>query len=332
MKKQITILTLSFGLWGITSQEVQMPFINRYETVYIDDGKILMRVDANHRSEFVVEEGTEIIGAYSFFACTGLTSVVIPDTVTHIMNDAFYNCWSLTNVVFGNNLCIIGKRAFNGCSKLQNVNLPNSVENINDMAFSGCPLKNGIKFGNNIKQIGWYSLGTGLSSYTELEFNEGLESLGNFSINSSQIGIITLPSTLTNITPPLVSRCNNLTNILISVDNPRYLSVDGVLYDRIRNSLVLFPMGRDDTHFTVPDWVSTIDAYAFYGSKISNVILHSNVKFTNDFAFSNINKNNNAEYQYAISVSIHPDNQWLRVENKRVVQIQKHEETKANNQ
>ena len=38
------------------------------------------------------------IGDHAFFWCTGLTSIVIPNSVTSIGNEAFKNCWTLTDV------------------------------------------------------------------------------------------------------------------------------------------------------------------------------------------------------------------------------------------
>ena len=67
-----------------------------------------------------------------------LTSVVIPDSVTSIGEDAFYNCSSLTSVVISDGVTSIGEYAFYNCSSLTSVVIPNSVTTIGRRVFFYC--------------------------------------------------------------------------------------------------------------------------------------------------------------------------------------------------
>jgi len=58
------------------------------------------------------------IGSSAFRACSGLTSVTIPESVTSIGAYAFYWCSSLTSVTIPNSVTSIGDCAFGGCSGL----------------------------------------------------------------------------------------------------------------------------------------------------------------------------------------------------------------------
>ena len=51
-------------------------------------------------------------------ASTSVTSVVIPNSVTSILDNAFYNCTGLTSVVIGSGVISIKSGAFRGCSNL----------------------------------------------------------------------------------------------------------------------------------------------------------------------------------------------------------------------
>ena len=71
------------------------------------------------------------IDAGAFSQCRRLKSVVIPNTVTHIVGDyraqftgAFYGCDSLTSVTLSENLTELGAFAFSFCSALPEITLP----------------------------------------------------------------------------------------------------------------------------------------------------------------------------------------------------------------
>lgn len=85
------------------------------------------------------------IGANAF-ANTGLTSIVIPSTVTEIGASAFAGLTGLTTVVFPSGtspefldgLKIIGELAFEGCTGLTSVILPYGLTTVGASAFAGC--------------------------------------------------------------------------------------------------------------------------------------------------------------------------------------------------
>ena len=173
MKLTVVFLTADvFAGWI-----VEMPYTNWFETVYINDGKHLLRVDANFKGEFVIEEGTEIIGEHSFGGCYDITSVIIPDSVTNIMETAFYACRSITNVVFGNGLKTIEDKSFMGCDRLEKLDLPDSLETIGYAVFAATKNKE-IKIGNGLRNVGMYAFG-----YDDLSTNK-LENI-NISISHS---------------------------------------------------------------------------------------------------------------------------------------------------
>ena len=52
------------------------------------------------------------IGKMAFANCSGLTSIVIPNSVEKIGDGAFYECSNITSVTIGSSVTEIGKRAF----------------------------------------------------------------------------------------------------------------------------------------------------------------------------------------------------------------------------
>jgi len=72
------------------------------------------------------------------FASSGITSVIIPNSVTTIGVGAFFKCYDLTSVTIPNSVTSIGESAFNECLGLTNITIPDSVTNIGEYAFENC--------------------------------------------------------------------------------------------------------------------------------------------------------------------------------------------------
>ncbi len=94
------------------------------------------------------------IGYGAFHACSGLTSVAMPDSVTYVAPYAFEYCSGLLNVAMGDGVTTIDSYAFNGCSSLTSIMMPSSVKTIADHAFLDCSLLNSVTIGNGVETIG----------------------------------------------------------------------------------------------------------------------------------------------------------------------------------
>lgn len=90
----------------------------------------------------------------SAFAQSGITSIVIPDNVTIVLDKTFEQCNNLKTVTFGKNLTQIGEYAFDACITLNNVIIPSSVKVIGKYAFVNNKNLNNLKFEN---PKGWYT-------------------------------------------------------------------------------------------------------------------------------------------------------------------------------
>ena len=96
------------------------------------------------------------IAAWAFEACSQLTGVTIPDTITKIGDGAFAGCTALEYVNFGTNVCEIGGKAFYACRALKAVELPNSVTNLSKhMSFGNCSALRRVKLGAGLISLEW---------------------------------------------------------------------------------------------------------------------------------------------------------------------------------
>ena len=93
-----------------------------------------------------------VIDSYAFEGCSGLTSIVIPNSVTSIGDYAFSGT-PLTSVIIGNSVTSIGDYAFTGCSGLTSITIPNSVTSIGRGAFYDCSNLTSIQIGSGVENI-----------------------------------------------------------------------------------------------------------------------------------------------------------------------------------
>lgn len=79
------------------------------------------------------------IGREAFANCTGLSEIIIPNSVTEIGDYAFYYCAGLSSISIPNKVTSIGENAFQDCEGLTgDFDIPASVAEIHSGAFSGC--------------------------------------------------------------------------------------------------------------------------------------------------------------------------------------------------
>ncbi len=208
------------------------------------------------------------IGEQAFYYCTSLTSVTIPDSVTSIGDSAFYWCASLTSVAIGNSVTSIGDSAFYNCTKLTSVTIGNSVTSIGNSAFNGCPSLTLVTIPDSVTSIG----GRAFSGCTSLTS-------------------VTIPDSVTSIGGYAFSHCSSLTDITVDADNTTYCSEDGVLFNKSKTELIQYPAGNARTSYTIPDSVTSIGQYAFYGcTSLTSVTIPDSVTSIGEYAFSSCAK------------------------------------------
>ena len=91
----------------------------------------------NYIESFIFGEKVEYIPSCCY-GLSGLTSIVIPNSVTSIASWAFWSCSGLTSVTIGDNVTSIGESAFAGCSGITSLTLPSSLSYIGQFAFNDC--------------------------------------------------------------------------------------------------------------------------------------------------------------------------------------------------
>jgi hypothetical protein len=228
-----------------------------------------------------------------------IKGLVLPSGLSTIGEAAFILCSDLTSVTLPSGLTSIDGRAFDSCTGLASITLPASLTDIDGWAFSGCrnltfitgggawtAAANGkmlIKNGNTVvaypaasgavdlsSMPGLTVIGdnafagcTGLASIT---LPAGLASIGFGAFqNCTGLAGVTIPAGVASIGDYAFAGCTGLASIAVDAANTAFSSEDGVLFNKTKTTLLLYPTRHSGTSYSIPASVARIEDSAFAG-------------------------------------------------------------------
>ena len=104
----------------------------------------------------------------------------------------------------------------------------------------------------------------------------------------TSLASVTIPDSVTDIGHYVFRGCVSLKSIGVSKENQRYISVDGVLFNKNKSWLITYPAEKSDSEYAIPNSVTSICDSAFYGCKsLTSITIPNSVKIIDSFAFYN---------------------------------------------
>lgn len=156
---------------------------------------------------------------------------------------------------------------FYGCSTLTNLSLPLSTSKIGNYAFDGCINMSYINMPDGILSIGEYAF-NGDISLTRISIPGQTTSIGNYAFqNCTGLTTLILSSSVRTIGNGILNGCTNIQEISLNSNNEYFSTLNGVLYNATRTSLIIYPAGKSLQTFEIPDGVTEIRNSGFFGTK-----------------------------------------------------------------
>ena len=241
-----------------------------------------------------ISNSVNIIEDFAFDSSWMLSSVEIPNSVTHIGFRAFAQT-RLTSVTIPNSVITIADRAFQGCHHLTSVNIPNSVISIGNLAFFHCSRLTYVKIPASVTHIGTNTFSANYNlreinvdadnpmftatdgilfnkDHTVLMTFPGSKTNNNYHIPATVTTIgaggfmanlnltsVTIPSSVTNIEIDAFAGCRSLREIINHATTPQIIDeyvfgMEMFLFTDVENLVLRVPAASIEAYKAAEGW------------------------------------------------------------------------------
>lgn len=265
--------------------------------------------DIKSIKEVVLGDSVKTLNHNTFNSCTGLESVTLGKNINKICSNAFLYCKSLSSVHipnlenwfniefdnFDSNPLYYSKHLFIDGNEINNIIIPNNVLTINDYALSG--YSGFLVIPNNIKNIHAYAFDKcsipsmdinttqisssfkNLTTLKEVVLGDSVKDiLDNAFSGCKDLTSITIGRNLATIGRDAFNGCSQLSSVYIT-DIAAWCKIKFASYTSspFNYAKHFYIDGKLVKNLTIPDCVTDIANYAFYGININTLVIGTGV-------------------------------------------------------
>ena len=257
----------------------------------------------NKIKKITIKKGVNAIDYNAFKDCTELTEVELPDGLLEIGFHAFKGCKKLAKIRFPESILYIFNNAFRNCEKMKSVFVPKDVSVLD--YFEGCnKLKEIIVDNENLEYSSMDGVLYNEAQNVLIKYPEGKKDASYaipdtvniiewsaFGYWNNNLVTVNLPAKLSYYSIYTFSGCKKLKQVIINDDNPRFMTKDGVLFDKEQKALVFYPYAKKGTKYTIPDGIENINNGAFCNCRnLKEITFPESLKLIKRGAFENCEK------------------------------------------
>lgn len=149
----------------------------------------------------------------AFKGNTGITSIILPNSIETLTIGCFCNCTKLENIIFGNQVANIPANLLKGCIGLTSLTLPNHLKTIGSNAFEDCKMLNNIVLPEEVISIDNECF-KNCSSLLSISLPSNVECLGSSVFSGCvQLKDVNWPSSLSSMPDYTFLDCKSLSEI-----------------------------------------------------------------------------------------------------------------------
>lgn len=246
-------------------------------TLYAKWTPLIIEDDPNDYSFLLKSDGT-----YEVMRYVGTnTELVIPSlflgkAVTSISSDAFYNNSNIVTIEIHANISSICEGAFYGLLNLSAI----TVAETNLYYFT----EMGVLFDKQMLNLYYYPAGKTDIAY---QIPSSVNQISNYAFEfCGKLESITVPASVVTIGYSAFAFTKSLTSITVAEDNAMFSSLNGVLFDKQKLTLLKYPEGKAETNYQIPSSVTSIGIVAFENCiGLTSMLIPSSVTSIGRIAF-----------------------------------------------
>ena len=258
-------------------------------------------------TEIILPNSVRLIGENAFSGCSALEKATLGSSVRILSDRAFYGCEALAEMtVLATEPPMASANTFDGVSRTIPVYVPKgSLETYRTAnVWKEFLLKEPPFVVDNLKYcvidhealtaevIGYVDVPTGTLNipatvtHDEKEYKVTVIADEAFA-GCDAITHVTIGSSVTSIGANAFGGCTALAEINVDGSNTAYSSANGVLFDKAQTALLLYPAGKADAAYTVPDGVTAIGKEAVKGcTALTGLTLPATLTAVGEMAFA----------------------------------------------
>lgn len=226
------------------------------KTLYkvLEDGTLELLLCSSKKDKIIVKDGTKIIKKSSFKNKKNIKTILLPESLE-----------------------LIEEFAFSGCNKLKTVT-------INNDKFG--ELENVIYLPSKIKEIKEFTFN--LCGFTTIKFSDNIENIEkNTFLCCDRLIKMILPKNLKTFNNMFEDYyiSNNLELIEVPKENELFCSVDGIVFDKNKETIIYVPDAYKCDCYEIPNTVKNIGKSFSYCKNIKKLVLNNQITNIEEKAF-----------------------------------------------
>ncbi len=150
---------------------------------------------------------------------------------------------------------ISGEKRWGG-NTVRTVSIGDSVTSIGEQAFYECNSLTSVAIGNSVESIGKYAFWS--CGFESVVLPDTLASIGEAAFfMCTSLELASIPDSVASIGINAFDHCTSLASVTVSDGNPAYSSFNGILFDKPKTTLILYPEGHAGSSYDIPGSVNT---------------------------------------------------------------------------
>lgn len=232
-----------------------------------------------HLSKLNLKDANIVAGGNPYYINTGIFYSK-RDVVGSYM---FSNCDKLTSIILPNSAIEIGSYIFN---KIVDIDVDTDT-NFTESAEKENVTLTSIVIGNRTAIIGNYAF-YACTGLTEINMPNSINEIGDCVFwGCNNLVRIDLAS-VSKMEISAFWGCDKLVEFVVSEDNSNYSSLNGVLFNKDKSILIIYPKARPNQSYIIPNSVITVEGSAFDNAYLTSITIGDRVA---QMDFMNVGRN-----------------------------------------